>query len=359
MRLRALIVSSGLALLATSCFQPSGTDTLGTAIKEAKDSERLQDVRPPPAPDAARTGRIGVRLATNSVGWQRALKAPEVRGAVILFVVPGSPAERADLRRGDVIVARGSVAVRNDERAIALLRARPGETVALRVARGRERLTVNVQARALLDRDLGQILDRLLDRKRDPTIFFLRAQTRSDQRQALDDVNEALELAPELVDALAYRARLFWRESLQVGNDVIAQTDRKQALDDFSAALRIDPDAVDVMVDRAQSLLEVGEFDRAVQDGFRALRVDASFPAAHNIVAAARLGRGEAGPALAPARKAVELNPYNPRYYRTLAQVFLELGRRDDAQATVNAGLAVATGADRQALLGVLGAQPT
>lgn len=352
MRLRAIPVL--LVLTLPACFDSSSTDTLGTAINEAKEAEHLQEIRPPSAPDATRTGRIGVRLASNSVGWQRVLDAPDVPGAVILLVLPGSPAEKAGLRRGDVIVARGNSRVRSDERAIALLRARPRDTVTMTIAREERRLTLDVRAADLLDPDLGPILDRMIKRKPDATALFLRAQTRPDPLDAVEDVDAALKISPDLVDALAYRARLFWRESLQVRNDVIKQTDRRKALDDFAAALRIDPDAVDVIVDRAQSLLEAGDFDRAVQDGFRALGVDPTFPAAHNVVAAGRASRGEVGPSLAPARKAVELNPYQPRYYQTLAQIFLRLDRREDARRTVDAGLTIATGADRQALLDVL-----
>ncbi len=50
-------------------------------------------------------GYIGVRLATLRPAQARAMGIPEGRGALIDDVEPGGPADRAGLRRGDVIVA--------------------------------------------------------------------------------------------------------------------------------------------------------------------------------------------------------------------------------------------------------------
>lgn len=353
MRLRD---ASVLALLvSTACFQPTGTDTLTTAIKDAKEAGRVEDVSPPATPDPARNGRVGLVLATNSVGWRRAAGTADAPGAAVLFVLPGGPAAAAGLARGDVIVEVAGRRVRSDARARALLRARPGDRVSVRVRRGAETLSADLAAARPEVTDLRALYDAALEsRGPDPVLLVLRAQTQEDPRAAVDDADRALELAPELVEALALRARRFFDESLQVDNDVVARTDRDRALADFETALSIDPDAFHIVIDRAEGFLRAGDFDRAIQDGFRALALDDSYPPAHAVVAAGRLGRGETGEALRSAHRALTLDPYEARYYRILAQAFLAAGRRADAEKTVEAGLPIAGDEERAALLAVL-----
>jgi carboxyl-terminal processing protease len=59
-------------------------------------------------------------------------------GLLVEEVIPGTPAERAGLAPGDVIVAVNgrSLATLSSKRALALIRGRPGSTVTLRVRRG-------------------------------------------------------------------------------------------------------------------------------------------------------------------------------------------------------------------------------
>jgi serine protease Do len=85
---------------------------------------------------------IGVKLQSNRSGNPReALTA----GAVIATVVPGSPAARAGLRAGDVIVSEGNRAVRNAfDWEAALLDMRVGENAPLRIRRGDRELDVQV-----------------------------------------------------------------------------------------------------------------------------------------------------------------------------------------------------------------------
>lgn len=73
------------------------------------------------------------------------IAAPDHRGAVITSVVPESPAEAADLRRGDVIVAIGGSPVRDAADlvdAIDLLA--PGTTTSIEAERDGVRLHINV-----------------------------------------------------------------------------------------------------------------------------------------------------------------------------------------------------------------------
>ena len=125
----------------SSIFSPSGGSIgLGFAIpidrarNVVEDLLRYGEVRRP---------WIGVQLLTPNTRNPRELLQ---QGAVVASVVRGSPADRAGLRAGDVIVRAGARTVRNtyDWQAV-LLDARPGERLPLVVRRGggeREALVV-------------------------------------------------------------------------------------------------------------------------------------------------------------------------------------------------------------------------
>jgi hypothetical protein len=340
-----------LALAATAC---AGADpsTIRGAIQAKKQESKTRDVGAPTAPDAERTGRVGVSLATNSAGWEETLGTPAVDGAVILFVNPGSPAERAGLKRGDVITKVGGSVIRNDERARVGLRGRTGVPLRVTVARGSGPIELSVTPGPALDVDLVKLVDRLLEKDpKDPTNLLLRAQATGTVEEAITYVNRALDAAPDLVDALVFRARLFWSESLQINNETVVQEDRRRAAADYRKALEIDPDATAALRSRATGALEVSEFDDAERDGLRAIGIDPTLPGAYYIVAVARYSVGRIRDAVAPAREAIRLDPYDATSYRLLALAFVALERTEDARMTIDAGLTVATDENERAAL--------
>jgi Do/DeqQ family serine protease len=83
-----------------------------------------------------RRGMIGVNIQAVTADLAESLSLPQVRGALVSNVQPGSPAERAGIRRGDVIVAFNGTPV-TDSNAFRnmVARTRPGSEVTFGVLR--------------------------------------------------------------------------------------------------------------------------------------------------------------------------------------------------------------------------------
>jgi Do/DeqQ family serine protease len=94
-------------------------------------------------------GHIGIRIQDLTPDLAQAMNTKQVDGAVIAQVEPGSPADRAGLKTGDLVIAANGVAVRSGTQlrdAIGLTRV--GEELALTIDRnGNERnVAVKVEA---------------------------------------------------------------------------------------------------------------------------------------------------------------------------------------------------------------------
>ena len=88
--------------------------------------------------DAGGSPGVGLALAPLSPDLRQQLELPRnLNGAVVAGVQPGSPAEQAGLRQGDVIVGIGNHAVATPEEAANAIRSavKDGKSVALRVMR--------------------------------------------------------------------------------------------------------------------------------------------------------------------------------------------------------------------------------
>lgn len=341
-----------LALTLGACVAAGDPGSVAGAIEQKKQAGKTKEIKPPTQPDLERTGRVGLRLSTNSLGWQRALGTRKVDGAVVVFVLPGSPAARAGFVRGDVITRIDSTPIHNDQRGTFGLRGRVGEPLLVTVARPSGTVDIQVTPGPPPNLDITQLVDAgLKAAPNDPTNLLLRAQLTENIKDALGYVNRALETQPDLVDALVYRAQLYWVESLQVGNEAVVLEDRRRAIEDYRRALDVDPRATTALRARGAGLLQIRQFDDAERDGLRAIGIDETLPEAYYLVALARLGIGRARDAAAPARDAVRLDPYDPDRYRVLALTFVALNRRADAEETVRVGLTVATDENQRAAL--------
>jgi len=91
-------------------------------------------------------GRIGVRLQEVTVELAKAFQLPRPAGALVVDVFKGSPAERAAIRPGDVVVRFGGKPVETDADLVRFTAgARPGSTVEIDFMRFGAPLTARVR----------------------------------------------------------------------------------------------------------------------------------------------------------------------------------------------------------------------
>jgi len=95
---------------------------------------------------SAQSPRLGVAIAPNFVArrLRRAVGLPDTDGLLIRDVVDDSPAARAGLAKGDLIVAAAGNPVRTPDDLFDALQAAQGGTIALSIIRGTDERTIQV-----------------------------------------------------------------------------------------------------------------------------------------------------------------------------------------------------------------------
>jgi serine protease Do len=125
----------------SSIFSPTGSSIgLGFAIPINRARRVTEDLL---AHGVVRRPWIGIKLQLGNVSTARDLMT---RGVVVSSVVPGSPADRAGIRAGDVLVQSRDRLLHNPyDWEAERLELRVGETVPLVLRRGMQQIKANVQ----------------------------------------------------------------------------------------------------------------------------------------------------------------------------------------------------------------------
>ena len=96
--------------------------------------------------ESAQSPRLGIAIAPNHVArrLRRAVGLPDADGLLIRDVTEDSPAARAGISRGDLIVAAAGHPIRTPDDLFDALQAAPGGSIELNLIRGTDELTIQV-----------------------------------------------------------------------------------------------------------------------------------------------------------------------------------------------------------------------
>jgi Do/DeqQ family serine protease len=111
-----------------------------------------------------RRGRLGIKMEALSVAARRKLKLPVANGALVSEVQPGSPAEQAGLRRGDVVMSFDGRPVRDSNDFRNRIGLTPiGDHVELTILRKGQQLAIRAQIAPPLELPLieGRVVPQL------------------------------------------------------------------------------------------------------------------------------------------------------------------------------------------------------
>jgi S1-C subfamily serine protease len=146
----ALVDSGGrLVGINTAAASAGSAENVGFAIAIDEARPVIDEIRSKPADQRAWIGVTFDSIDTPAAAVQLGL-SPDTRGAAVIAVFAGSPASKAGLREGDVVVSIDGRAVRTTEEISKTLRALdPGDSVVLEVVdpAGPRRVTVTVGKR--------------------------------------------------------------------------------------------------------------------------------------------------------------------------------------------------------------------
>jgi S1-C subfamily serine protease len=146
----ALVDSSGrLVGINTAAASAGSAENVGFAISIDEARSVIDEIRSKPADRRAWIGATFDSIDTPAAAVQLGLP-PETRGAAVIALFAGSPASKAGLREGDVVVSIDGQAVRStDEISKAVRALDPGDSVVLDVIdpSGPRRVTVTVGKR--------------------------------------------------------------------------------------------------------------------------------------------------------------------------------------------------------------------
>jgi membrane-associated protease RseP (regulator of RpoE activity) len=149
-------------------------------------------------------GRLGVRIESLNDDLAAALEAPGADGVLVLEVMKDTPAERAGLRSGDVILTVGDQDVKNAESLVEALRDLDGK-VSITVSRKGTRRTVEAELAAAPRTSRGQGplsgQGRMGETDREDRLRDRSDADNGDLRQQMDELRQQLrELRQQLED---------------------------------------------------------------------------------------------------------------------------------------------------------------
>ncbi|HEX2258437.1 MAG TPA: tetratricopeptide repeat protein [Actinomycetota bacterium] len=318
--------------------------------REPAEKQASTEYPAPEAVDPPAALLFGTVVLTNEPGWGLLMeRGQETGGALILDVLPDSPAHKLGLKPGDVISWIDGEELKNHEQLLVAFRGSKSGEHTMRVKRV-DGSTETIEAKLVppaSDFSLVSYLETRASTQPDPIVRFLLAEQLEDHDRAIELIRGLIGEHPQLAEGHALLARrLLTKLQAEAGEETIldpSSSDLEEVTRAIDTAVRLDPRAPSIYRARAQINLTMGQAEKAEEDARAALGMDDSSAETHYLLGTARLALGNAQDSLASLHSAVELDPYVVDYYASLALCYRQLGRDADATTTVEAAKAIVT----------------
>ena len=344
-RFRHTFESAALALSLLACSAPTPTEAPSTPVPAATAAPLTATTQstplalPTPTPRAA----LGVYTASVDAAWRRLLRLDVERGAVIVVVVSGSPAARAGVLKGDVVLALDDQPVRNAPELQRRLPRSVGQMVRLSVSRGGGRLTLTATTASseAVDAQSAETLEAARAEAQaspqDPFALYRLAilLPPRETRAAIEYLDGAIDLAPDFAAAHLERAGrwtdLYLAEP-RPGQQPATSPYFFPALDDYTRAAELAPDLWDAFHDRSNFYYLTRQYASAASDGQRATELDPEEPRGWVRLGWGTYGLRQFGVAEEAFLRALPLDPEQEEAHFGLARVYRDRTPRDDAR---------------------------
>lgn len=315
----------------------STSSTTSTTVPAAVRAELASAYPPPPVPSPQSSSFLGALGTSNSPGWQPALARAEVTGALLLAVLPDSPAEQAGMKAGDVIVGIDGTQIANDE---ALSTTLAGSAADRRLFTWVSADGATHSGGVRLSRPPAQAVSDYLHRqvteKGDVLSRALLARGSEDSAVGVEIAKQLNRDLPAFADPYSTLAILTLRDA-QFHRDAkgALPADAVAAAEvAIAKATALDPKASWYHTTATQVFLVTGKADRAEAEGRQAVATDPDSAQAQQLFGLALMALGRPAEALPHMHRAVKLDPYSEDYYRSLFDAYNAVGLPDLAQQT-------------------------
>lgn len=333
---RVLSVMLTSAMVFSACAPPKALRDLfpTRSVGSRSQSEEFPAPSPPAEPSKF---QLGIITTTNAAGWSTLLeRGQQTGGALVLATLPGGAAEQLGIKAGDVIVAINDVDIHNQEQVLVEFRSSSREQHRIQILdTSGELRELTAKLGPPTQQDLVEHLRQIT--ANDPSTFnkFILAQQITDPEVSIGLVRKVIAEVPGFSEAHALLASRLADRILD--SEAVTGSTADEAKASIDKAKSLDPTSLYIRKTSARINLQLGRLDQAESDAAYAVRLDDLSAKARHLLGSSRLLLDRPAEALPDLHRAVALDPYSKDYYTTLAKCYEELGRKSDADATLEA----------------------
>lgn len=287
----------------------------------------------PPLAPPQRVGTFGAAFATNDPSWGGVVaERSGAAGALVIAVVPHSPAEGSGLIPGDVVVAVDDHVVADAEEVGVLLRAPDVRTVAYVDSGGsahqaNARLAKGVEPVERYVVDVGSVRGTLGDE-------YLATLAEPDAMVRVNRFERILSAAPGFALGYAAEAESLFHGYEERFGSVLPKEKVAEVQALLSEAVRLGPSSVDVHLTAARVLLGLVDPVDARSEANLVLAEDQGSGEGQYVLGVVDAETGHPREALDALSLAVRMDPYRLAAYAELAKSYASLGLKAQAKAT-------------------------